>query len=230
MPVVRELRHQSFEHVNLGLGTRSTQPFWEKMFNVHLIGCHEGMYPGHSTVPTSSCSHVQGTGPLDQVGKSHHGIFLNKINYKANRDINVGVGAVYASNHGKPMIIPALTFVYSQPHYLINIDFPVKAEVEGIFGGGKWRPVMGVSFPSNAYHVKSSDHYFSTSGIVGYVGTSYRILDFLYAHAKWQTGLGETVKVGSRDEREKIGMIRGQGQFVVSLSIQMARNIPDGGR
>lgn len=169
---------------------------------------------------------VQGSNPLREAGKSHSEIFLNKVNYKASRNMNIGIGVAYASNLGKPLIIPSVGFAYSQPHYLINIDFPVKAEIEGILAQGKWRPVVGVSFPSNAYYVKSIDQYFSASGLTGYVGTSYRILDFLYLHATWQTSLGETLKLGSRGEREKIGTSDGQSRFVMSLNVQVARFIP----
>jgi hypothetical protein len=169
---------------------------------------------------------VQGSNPFDEMRRSHNELLLNKINYKASRNMNIGVGFAYASNLGDPIIIPSVAFVYSQPHYLINIDFPVKAEVEGIIARGKWRPFAGVSFPSNTWYLKDIGQYFSSSGLTGYVGTRYRILDFLYLHAKWQTGLGETFTLGSRHEREKIGTFTGQNQIVVSINVQVARLIP----
>lgn len=173
---------------------------------------------------------VQGTHPFDDVRKSHTEIMMNKVNYKANRNMNIGLGFAFASNLGDPVIIPAIAFVYARPHYLINIDFPVKAEIEGIIAHGKWRPVAGVSFPSNTWYVKSIDQYFSTSGLTGYLGMRYKVLDFLYLHAKWQRGLGETFKQGTKTDRTEIGTFNGQSQFVMSLNIQMARVIPASGK
>ena len=199
------------------------QTFQSVNLNIFLNTRIKGKYYWFSYVQGG----LQGSHPFDEVKKSHSEIWLNKINYKASRNMNVGVGVAYVSNLGKPMIVPAVAFVYSRPHYLVNIDFPVKVEVEGILARGKWRPVVGVSFPSNAYYVKSVNQYFNASGLTGYVGTSYRLLDFLYVHAKWQTGLGETFKLGSRSDRDKIGTVEGQSRFLFSINVQVARLISE---
>ena len=85
---------------------------------------------------------------------------------------------------------------------------------------------MGVSFPATTYQMKNTSEYFSTTGLTGYLGTRYRVLDYLYLYAAWQTGLGETFKYGERSELKKIGTFNGQDRFVVSISLQVAHLIP----
>ena len=169
---------------------------------------------------------LNGTEPFQDTDKTFNLIALNKINYKVRRNMNIGVGVTYVSNLGKPILLPAIAFVYSQRHYLVNLDFPVKAEVEGILAQGKWRPVIGVSFPAGTHYLKNSDQYLSTTGMLGYVGMRYRVFDLLYLYAAYQTGLGETYSSGTRSERPEFGTYFGQSRFVMSLNIQVARFIP----
>jgi hypothetical protein len=169
---------------------------------------------------------LNGTDPYKDTDRTFNLIALNKINYKVKRNMNIGVGVTYVSNLGNPILLPAIAFVYSQGHYLVNIDFPVKAEVEGILAYGKWRPVVGVSFPAGTHYIRNSDQYLSTTGMLGYVGMRYRVFDLLYLYAAYQTGLGETYSSGTRSVRPEFGTYAGQSRFIMSFNIQVARFIP----
>jgi len=169
---------------------------------------------------------TQGTNPFHDFKHSNNNVLLTKVNYRARRNMNVGIGLAYVTNLGKPLVLPSVAFVYSNPRYLINIDFPVKGEVEGIFAGGKWRPVVGVSFPANTYYLTNTDSYFNTQGMTGYAGLRYRVLDFLYLYAAFQKGLSHTFSVGDCDNREEVGTFEGQNRLTVSLNVQVARFIP----
>lgn len=169
---------------------------------------------------------VNGDYPFLNLSNSSNGIVLNKINYKANRNMNVGLGIAYLTNLGKPMILPSVAFVYSQPHYLINIDLPVKVEMEGIFAHGKWRPVAGLSLQASAYYSNDLAQYFSSQGLVGYTGMRYRVFDLLYLYAGFQTTFNDVFQTASGTERIEIGNFTGQSRFTVSINVQVARFIP----
>lgn len=166
---------------------------------------------------------VQGNEPFDDVERSHNEVVLTKLNFKTSRNFNAGLGAVYVSNLGDQVILPALAVVYSTERYLVNIDFPLKAEVEGILKNGKLRPVAGVTFPAASYYVKSVDKYLSTSGMSGYIGARYRVMDFVYAYVAYQMGLDETFEDGKRGETQEFGTYSNSGRLVASLSIQIVK-------
>lgn len=169
---------------------------------------------------------TQGTTPFSDLKNNNNEILLTKINYKAKRNMNLGFGFAYVTNLGKPLILPALAFVYSDRHYLVNIDFPIKAEIEGIFASGKLRPVAGISFPASTYYLKDSNGYFNTSGMTGYIGMRYRALDFLYLYAALQQGLKNTFSFGDRGNWNEVGSFDGQSRLTLSLNVQVARFIP----
>ncbi|MEZ4972965.1 MAG: DUF6268 family outer membrane beta-barrel protein [Cyclobacteriaceae bacterium] len=166
---------------------------------------------------------VQGDNPFDEIENSHNEVFLTKVNFKANRSFNVGLGAVYASNLGDHVVLPALAVAYSTDRYLVNIDFPLKAEVEGILKDGKFRPVVGVAFPASSYYVSDTNQNFISSGMGGYVGMRYQVLNFLYAYVGWQRGFEESFEVGSRGDIQEFGTLTNQARLVTSLNIQIAK-------
>lgn len=140
--------------------------------------------------------------------------------------MNVGLGVVYASNLGDAVILPAVTFAYSTDKFVLNIDFPVKAEVEALVANGKWRPVVGVTFPAASYYLQNADVYVQTQATVGYAGVRYRVFDLLYLYAAYQATLNNTYKAGARDNRTEIGNLSNEGRFVIGLNIQVAKFIP----
>lgn len=166
---------------------------------------------------------VQGDDPFRDVDDSHNELVLTKVNFKANRNLNMGLGFVYVSNLGDNLILPVLAVAYSTDRYLINVDFPQKAEVEGILNNGKLRPVIGVSFPASSYYLSDVGQYLNSSGMSSYVGMRYRVMNFLYAYVGWQKGFEETFEAGSRGEPQEFGTFSNQGRIVTSLNIQIAK-------
>jgi len=169
---------------------------------------------------------VNGTEAFKDVDNTFNVIALNKVNFKVKRNLNVGLGVGYISNLGDPIIIPAVGVTYSTDKYVLNIDFPVKAEIEGLLAHGKWRPVAGVSFPASSYYLRSANTYVSTQSTQAYVGMRYRVFDLLYLYAAYQTNLGNTYKMGTRDDRDDIGQLNSGSRIVVSLNMQVSKFIP----
>ena len=169
---------------------------------------------------------LNGTNPFQNIDKTFNAEIITKADYKLQRNLNVGLGIAYFSNMGNPLILPAVTFTYSQEKYIINLDFPVKTEIEAIFVQGKIRPVAGVSYHGGTYYLNDQNQYLYNFGALGYFGARFRILDFLYFYAAYQTGVYDQYKSGSKHNLSEIGTYSGQNQIVISLNIQMAKFIP----
>ncbi|HVZ96075.1 MAG TPA: DUF6268 family outer membrane beta-barrel protein, partial [Chitinophagaceae bacterium] len=129
-----------------------------------------------------------GTQPMEKINKTFNAVLISKADFKLQRNLNLGVGIAYFSNMGNPLVLPAVSLTYSQPNYLINFDFPVKTEIEGIFAGGKIRPVAGLSYHGGNYYLNKTDQYLYNFGALGYLGVRFKLLDFLYFYTAYQTG------------------------------------------
>ncbi len=169
---------------------------------------------------------LNGTDPFENIGKTFNAEIISKADYKLQRNLNIGLGIAYFTNMGNPLILPAVTFTYSQPHFVVNFDFPAKTEIEGILDQGKIRPVAGVSYHGGNYYLNDQNQYLYNFGALGYLGARFKILDFLYFYAAYQTGLYDQYKSGPMHNLSKIGTYSGQNQIVFSLNIQMAKFIP----
>jgi hypothetical protein len=167
-----------------------------------------------------------GTEPLENLDKTFNAVIVSKADYKWQRNLNVGLGIAYFTNMGNPLILPAVSFAYSQPGFVLNIDFPVKTEIEAILARGKIRPVAGVSYHGGNYYLNHYNRYLYDFGALGYLGIRVKLLDFLYCYAAYQTGVYDQYKSGERHSLAEIGTYSGQNQFVVSLNVQIARFIP----
>lgn len=169
---------------------------------------------------------LNGTNPFRNIDKTFNMEIVSKADFKLQRNLNVGLGVAYFTNMGAPLILPAVTFTYSGSNYIINCDFPVKTEIEAILYQGKIRPVVGVSYHGGNYYLNDYNQYLYNFGGLGYFGMRFKILDFLYCYAAYQTGVYDEYKAGPVHNLAKLGTYSGQKQFVLSLSIQMARFIP----
>jgi hypothetical protein len=167
-----------------------------------------------------------GISPFQNIDKTFNIEYVSKIDYKLQRNLNLGLGIAYFTNMGAPLVLPAITFTYSQTNFIINLDFPIKTEIEGIFDNGKIRPVMGISYHGGNYYLNNYNQYLYNFGAFGYAGVRFRILDFLYLYTAYQTGVYDQYKAGPINNLSKIGTYSGQNQLVVSLNIQMEKFIP----
>jgi hypothetical protein len=123
-----------------------------------------------------------GTDPFVRIGKTFNAEIITKADYKLQRDLNVALGIAYFTNMGNPLILPAVTFTYAQTHFVLNVDFPAKTEIEGILNQGKFRPVVGVSYHGGNYYLNGQNQYLYNFGALGYLGARFKILDFLYCY------------------------------------------------
>lgn len=167
-----------------------------------------------------------GTNPFQNIDKTFNVEIVSKADFKLKRNLNVGLGVVYFTNMGAPLILPAVTFTYSGSNYVINCDFPVKTEIEAILDHGKIRPVLGVSYHGGNYYLNNYNQYLYNFGGLGYLGLRFKILDFLYCYAAYQTGVYDQYKAGPIHNLTELGTYSGQKQFVLSLNIQMEKFIP----
>jgi len=167
-----------------------------------------------------------GTKPLDHLDKTFNAVFITKGDYKPRRNLNIGLGIAYFTNMGSPLILPAVSLIYSRPDFVLNIDFPVKTEIEAVVAHGKIRPVAGVSYHGGNYYLNASHRYLYNYGALGYLGVRFKLLDLVYFYVAYQEGLYDQYKSGLRQNLAEIGTYAGQSQFVISLNVQVAKFIP----
>ncbi|MFC4231464.1 DUF6268 family outer membrane beta-barrel protein [Parasediminibacterium paludis] len=166
-----------------------------------------------------------GRKPFENVDKTFNIQFVSKLNYKPNRDLNYGIGLAYFSNMGEPLILPAVSVTYSQPHWLIDVNFPIKTEIEGIMVHGILRPVAGISYHGGNYYL-SNNQYLYNFGALGYLGMRFKLMDMVYMYSAYQVGVFDAYKFGTSHQLSKLGNYSGQSQFVISLNIQAPTFIP----
>jgi len=149
-----------------------------------------------------------------------------KINWKINEHTNAGLGVVYISNLGSTLILPTIAFVHSTNHFIFNLDFPIKAEVEGMFYHRQIRPYAGVSFPAATWYNESMDINVNYAGKDAYVGLKYMLVSFVSIYGSVQSSLGDTYKLGSRDNMHESGTFANDLRFTLGISLQFAKFNP----
>jgi|GEM_PF-5342652 len=169
---------------------------------------------------------LNGTKPFNNTDKTFNLVLINKLNYKVRRNLNLGVGVAYFSNMGNPLVLPALTCVYSTPKFVFNFDFPLKTEIEGILAHGRLRPVAGLTYHGGTYYLNDSRQYLYNFGALGYVGLRVKVMDFLYLSGAYQQGVYDQYKAGSIRSLSSLGVYAGQSQWVISLNVQVAKFVP----
>jgi len=166
---------------------------------------------------------LNSSGSLSNVNNSSNWLALTKINFKKNSNTNFALGAVYVSNLGDPFVLPVLGFAYSTSHYVLNIDFPVKAEIEALLKHGKWRPIAGLMFPASSYYSESTNQYLQNKEMQWQVGVRYQVLKFIYAFAGYRGSFSEEYSLGEKSHKNEIGSLNGHQQVIVAMSIQIAK-------
>jgi hypothetical protein len=198
--------------------------FSESIKSFYMGAALSEKYGNHFFWLTYVQAGLNGTNPFQNIDKTFNAEIISKADYKLQSNLNLGLGIAYFTN-GNPLVLPVVTFTYSQSKYIINFDFPIKTEIEAILDHGKIRPVAGVSYHGGNYYQNNYNQYLCNFGALGYFGARFKILDFLYFYATYQTGVYDQYKSGQMHNLSEIGTYAGQNQIVVSLNIQMARII-----
>jgi hypothetical protein len=169
---------------------------------------------------------LNGTEPFSSAKESFNLLAASKINWKISSNMNTALGIAYISNLGSPVMFPAITFAYSTENMVLNFDFPIKAEIEGVFLYGKIRPVVGISFPAATWYNKDVDQNINFVGMNPYVGVRYMILPFISLYGAVLTTLSEEYEIGLADDLSPRGNFTNDVRFTFGINMQIAKFTP----